>query len=928
MIIVAVVFYFIGSHGNRCQANGETTFANSTGNDVIDGRLPRHIEPILYKIELFPDIYGPDPAAFKFNGTMWLQFKCLVKSYNITMNVNKLDIWEISINEMTSSEGPGIRYATNFTIDEQWQMLIIFVSVPFEAGLEYYVEISYHGDLKEDFAGLYLSKFKHKPENPYVAATQFSPTDARKAFPCFDEPDRKAEFEITIVRRNDLISLSNMPKLMEEQRGHNFVADIYERTPRMSTYLLAMVVGDFHSLTVPARPGLNYTSWAWEGNINKTKRGLHFGAQVLSHFEDYFGNTFPLPKQDMLAVPETAVGAMENWGLIIFRQGNIFYEERKFSDETLLQSSVTIAHELAHQWFGNLVTMSWWSQLMLKEGFAVYFAEVGIDKVHPDWNVLDQFAVRIMHNVFETDSLESSHPLEMELRDTTQIRQVFDSISYSKGGSIIRMLNFLLGPEAFQAGLRNYLETHKYENVGFEELWKSVEPNDWYGPRVDEIMNSWILQKNYPVVSIKQLKPGFLHISQERFLINPDGNKADAVDGKVDFTWKIPFTFTSSVEANFTVDHSIIIWLEYSDMVIVDREIPDLKTKGNWVIGNLQQQGYYRMNYDSEVWGSIVDQLKENRSKIHHVNRAQIINDLFSLAKAKKVTLGLALRVLEYLYQEGEYVPWSAALKELNFMDKLVKHTTMYDKYKTVCSYLVNDPLLRLEKERESSNISMSMKLMYADLYSLGSLYGIQRCVEKAKSDFEGLKDNSTKYLDPGTRTATLCAVLKESSSEDWLFVLQLYNTTINLDEKDAYLYALTCTKNGSLHEKIINLTQDSFTMKGSEAVTTLSRLARNPSALSKVWNYLTSRWDYFLEKFSGSLFQLASLVKGITGEFTTKEQLNALELFVNNTKSLGPAKQTFAQAIERTKGDMEWIAENIKTLEQWMDQMIRQARP
>lgn len=920
---VAVLFYFIGLHANSCQTNAETGGLSgdvnvTPGNDGLNGRLPRHIEPILYKIELFPNMYGKDPSTFNFNGTTWLKFRCLVKSYNLTLNVNKLNIQRISIDEITDTDGPGVRYATNFTIDEFWQMLIIYVSVPFEKDKEYYVEIDFDGPLREDYAGLYLSKFQNKADNPYVAATQFSPTDARKAFPCFDEPDRKAQFEITLVRKKDFVSLSCMPKTREEPRSDDFVADVFDRTPTMSTYLLAVVVGDFTSLTVAAREGLNYTSWAGENDIDKTKRSLDFGASVLSHFEDYFQNPFPLPKQDMLAVPETAVGAMENWGLIIFQQVRIFYQEDVYSKESLLQSSLTIAHELAHQWFGNLVTLNWWSQLMLKEGFAVYFEEVGVDKVHPDWNVMDQFAVRKMHRVFETDSLESSHPLEMDLKDTTEIRQVFDSISYSKGGCMIRMLNFILGPDDFQAGLRKYLETYKYRNVGFNELWTAVQPENWSEPSVPDVMNTWILQENYPLVTISQIKPGILHISQERYLSAPKPE----IDQT--FVWAIPLTFTSSIENNFTVDHTHIIWVDNSDMVIIDREIPDLKIDRNWIIANIQQQGYYRVNYDKFVWRNIIQQLKSNVSLIHPVNRAQVINDLFSLSKSKRVTMDLALEVLEYLQQEHNYVPWVAALRENNFMFNLLKHTPMFARYKQTWGYLIDNPLLRLEQKRANNKLSMSEELLYDDLYSLGLRYEIQRCVEKAKAEFGKLQQNPNQPLDPGTRQASLCTVLREANSESWLFVLTLYNATTDVEVKTSYLLALTCTNNSVLQEMLLKLTEDGNTIKGSDIIQTLVQLAKNPSAVDKVWQYLTTKWDYFLDKFGGGLFQLAGVVTGIIGEFTTKKQLLDVETFVNSTTTLGSAKQAFDQGMETIKSNIKWVSENSKPLETWVDKILQ----
>ncbi|XP_060589330.1 aminopeptidase N-like isoform X2 [Ruditapes philippinarum] len=928
----AVAFYFIGAAQNDTTGSkttvekGANKSTNKDGNLGDDGRLPRHIEPILYKIELFPDIYGTRSSEFTLSGSVWIKFKCIEKSANITLNINKLTLNNSSMkagkllatNEETYD---GIEILT-YEINTKWQFLIIYLKEDIRPGNQYFVCMNFTGTLQTDFAGMYLSRFPYRTVNQYVAATQFSPTDARKAYPCLDEPDRKAQFEITLVRRNDMVSLSNMPIMSTVTRGLNFVADIYQRTPKMPTYLTAMAVGDLDSITRPARTGLDYTSWAGKETINKTKHALEFGAKILSFFENYFGISFPLPKQDILAVPETSVGAMENWGLIIFNQNRIFYEEGEYSLNHLMQSSVTISHELAHQWFGNLVSMNWWSDLFLKEGFAVYFSDVGISNVYPDWNFMDQFAVRNIHSVFDDDGLVSSHPVYKKLADTTEIRQVFDSISYTKGGCMIRMLNFILGDADFQDGLKRYLQNYKYSSVGHADLWKAVEPNplkQYHPPGVGQVMDTWILQKNYPVITIRQVKPGLLKITQERFLNNPSEAVNDTEISPFNYVWKIPLTYTCSSNTSFSVTNKDIIWMEEKVLMIADREIINLTLPGNWIIANLKQWGYYRVNYEETIWKNLIKQLMANKAKIDLVNRAQIINDLFSLSKAKMVELKLALTVFEYLRFEDEYVPWLAALKEITYIDKLIANIEAYDAYKEIMKHFIQTIYKNLELNKGS--LTMEQNLLRSKVYSLACTLDMTICIKQSVNEFS-LWKNRNDSLDVNTRSTVLCSALKEGNDTDWVFVLQKYNTTLNINEKYSYLRSLACTQNKDLQKRLLNLCGDQYTIQGRDIGSTLMWLAQNPSATTEVWDYVKSNWQRFLDTFAGSLFLLSSLVSGVTEPFTTTEQLRDLEQFIAETPDLGPAEQTFKQAVEATKSKILWLTENQVTVENWITEM------
>lgn len=513
-------------------------------------------------------------------------------------------------------------------------------------------------------------------------------------------------------------------------------ADNFAPTPEMSTYLVAYIISKFKVQRGTTSNGLQFGVWSQPDSILQTTEALNVGTKVLSFYEDYFNISFPLPKQDMIAIPDYPLGAMENWGLITYRETRMLYDERVSTERNLASVTLAITHELSHQWFGDLVTMKWWDDLWLNEGFATFIEYLGTNHVHPDWKMFDQFTGELF-DAFEFDSVKSSHPIYVPVENPDQINEIFDKISYAKGGCVIRMIRFVLGEETFRHGLIDYLNGLRYKSAVHGDLWEAlqkvaVREGKHIPFSVKDIMDTWILQMNYPVVMVTRNKHN-LRVQQKRFLLNKDSNVTEKFSSPFNYIWMIPLTYTTSKELNFDKTGDSVIWLDKQSIDIVDQSLP--ATDNSWYIFNLQQNGVYRVNYDMSNWLALIDTLKQDHKKIPVVNRAQIINDAWNLAKAQELPITIALDTLNYLNKEDDYVPWSAVIRELGYVDDMLSTTDIYGEFQNFIKMKVSEPF-----KKHGLNFA---NLTHLEIYAVTAFvqtacsYGVESCINQAKMLFK-----------------------------------------------------------------------------------------------------------------------------------------------------------------------------------------------
>merc|ERR1719464_939165 len=704
---------------------------------VRDVRLPRHLKPELYKLELLPFII---PDNFTIRGHLELTLECVAVSKNVTLHVADMTLNNDTITLTDMKNGKKIPIEKH-AYDKDREFYIAHLSQQLTPGNKYKIVIDYVANLNDDLKGFYRSVYKDLTtgEEEYIAVTQFQPTDARRAFPCLDEPAIKAKFAVTLGRTKDMTSISNMPIKNEGvpmRDNDEYVWDVYEESVPMPTYLVAFVVSKFGFEVSPSTDNnVMFRIWARKDALDQIAYAKEVGPKMLEYFEEYFNVTYPLPKQDMIAIPDFSAGAMENWGLITYRETALLFKPGVSALGNKQRIAIVISHELAHQWFGNLVTPSWWTDLWLNEGFASYVEYLGVEAVQPELKLLEQFVYLDLQSVFRIDALETSHPISIPVGHPDEINEIFDRISYAKGASIIRMMDKFLSTGTFQKGLTNYLNAFKFAAAEQDDLWHYLTEQAHRDKTlpvdmdVKTVMDTWTLQMGFPVIAVtRDYNSGTADVRQSRFLFSTSAPESSSTSPA--YRWWVPITFAPA-GGNFN-DTFPKAWLREDQERKRVSGLPDSETA---VVFNVQETGYYRVNYDVRNWQMIAQQLERDHLSIHVVNRAQIIDDAINLAKSGHLDYQTALSVTGYLSKEVEYVPWVSALNGLSYINTMLKRTAAYGEFKKYMLRLV-DPIYRklgFTSRPDDTHLDILLRKKAA---SWACSMGSEDCQEQAKEKF------------------------------------------------------------------------------------------------------------------------------------------------------------------------------------------------
>ncbi|XP_027257655.1 endoplasmic reticulum aminopeptidase 1 [Cricetulus griseus] len=914
LIILAV------SSPSWCQSS-DTAFPKASNGSPFpwnNVRLPEHIIPIHYDLMIHANL-----STLTFWGTTEVEITVSQPTSTIIMHSHQLQISKATLRrgaEDKQSEEPLsiLEYPAN-------EQVALLAPQPLLAGPLYTVIITYAANLSESFHGFYKSTYRtQEGEIRVLASTQFEPTAARMAFPCFDEPALKASFSIKIRRDPRHLAISNMPLVKSVNVAEGLIEDHFDVTVKMSTYLVAFIVCDFKSVSKMTKSGVKVSVYAVPDKINQADYALDAAVTLLEFYEDYFSIPYPLPKQDLAAIPDFQSGAMENWGLTTYRESSLLYDKEKSSASSKLGITMTVSHELAHQWFGNLVTMEWWNDLWLNEGFAKFMEFVSVTVTHPELKVEEHFFGKCF-NAMEVDAFNSSHPVSTPVENPAQIREMFDGVSYEKGACILNMLRDYLGADTFKRGIVQYLQKYSYKNTKNEDLWNSMAsicPTDgtqtmdgfcsrsqhssstshWHQEGIDvkTMMNTWTLQKGFPLITIT-VRGRNVHMKQEHYM---KGSESLPETG---YLWHVPLTFITS--RSKSVQRFLL--KTKTDVLILPEAV-------EWIKFNVGMNGYYIVHYEDDGWDSLSGLLKIAHTTISSNDRASLINNAFQLVSIGKLSIEKALDLTLYLKDETEIMPVFQGLNELIPMYKLMEKRDMNEvetQFKAFLLRLLKD---LIDKQIWTDEGSVSQRMLRSQLLLLACVRKYQPCVQRAEGYFREWKASNGTMSLPVDVTMAVFAVGAQNT-EGWDFLYSKYQSSLSVTEKSQIEFAL-CTSQDP--EKLQWLLDESFkgdTIKTQEFPHILILIGRNPVGYPLAWKFLRENWNKLVQKFELGSTTISYMVLGTTDQFSTRARLEEVKGFFSSLKENGSQLRCVQQTIEAIEENIRWMEKNFEKIRLWL---------
>uniref|UniRef100_A0A182LS53 glutamyl aminopeptidase n=1 Tax=Anopheles culicifacies TaxID=139723 RepID=A0A182LS53_9DIPT len=910
------VFYSVTTAANGSNPTGQMNRVFKMGTQVVEKlgfRLPRHVWPVHYELWLHPDLQRET-----FTGRVGIELNVSESTNYIVLHTKKLAITETVLRELGVDKRPdreiNISRAYEMPEHEYW---VIETQAEIAAGA-YRLSMQFNGNLADRIIGFYSSKYLDKTTNETrkIATSKFEPTFARQAFPCFDEPHLKAEYTIHMIHPSgdgyEALSNMNVSEVVANEPAAGLTTTTFERSVKMSTYLVVFIVSDFvykdvlitpeHGNTFPLRV---YATRFQKDNIDFA---LATARTIIQYYVKYFGIAYPLPKLDMAAIPDFVSGAMETWGLVTYRETSILYNSATSSTANKQRVAGVIAHELAHMWFGNLVTMKWWNELWLNEGFASYIEYKGMNEAYPDWGIEEQFIIDDLHGVLNLDATLGSHPIVMSVENPNQITEIFDTITYSKGASVIRMLEDFVTPAIFQQGVERYLTKLAFSNSVSEDLMRELDALvDTVS--VSTVMDTFTKQKGLPVVTVSETSLQYV-LHQQRFLADKDANETE--ESPFGYRWYIPVTYVASTDASGAEPHRI--WFPNNQNQVAFDKPPG----STWVKLNYRQIGYYRVNYPVEMWKQFGEALLKNVDTFTIGDRTGLLNDAFALADATMLEYNYALDLTRYLSKETEYVPWSAIASKLKTIRNLLYN---YDSYDDITSYtrtLVSEAVLSVGWDVPQDGEHMK-NLLRTTILDLACSFGHEECLKEASERFLRWLNNG-EVIHPDLRSVVYTYGIQSGVSvADWEKVLERFRQENDANEKTKLMVALASYPNQRTMRRFLELSWDTALVRTQDQLSCIQYIAANRHGEQAAWEHVRENWLRLVERFGIGERNLGRMIPSITGRFTTLARLTELEDFFARYPEAGAGATARRQALENIQNNISWLERNEANVAKWL---------
>ncbi len=764
-----------------------------------------------------------------------------------------------------------IKSSADFQIYEKTEKLIVTFPKSLTKGAHELI-FRFRGVLTDNLAGFYRSRYVHEGREKYMATTQFEAAEAKRAFPCFDNPSMKAVFHVTFIIDEKLTGVSNMlPKSEKILPGGKKRIEFYP-TPRMSTYLLYLGVGQFEMIEDKWKSVLLRVVTP-PGKSQYGKFALDFAKKCLDYFEDYFDYQYPLPKLDLIAVPDFAAGAMENWGAITFRENALLFYESKSSIQTKQRVAEVVAHEIAHMWFGNLVTMKWWDDLWLNESFATFMAYKAVDHYFPKWHIWEEYVTGTVFTGMALDGLKSSHPIQVEINTTQEIDEIFDEISYDKGGSILRMLDGYLGADLFREGLRFYIKKFAYGNTSGRDLWESLEKVSKVP--VTRLMSKFIREIGFPLVEVAKKKNNLV-LSQSRFLFEEATDTANRL-------WEIPLVVTDTTGRMERV------------MLTQEKQTLALKSVDDWAYINKNYDGFFITSYDDNSLLKIGANIKT----LSATDSLGLLHDLFALVLSGRKDVNV---ILDYV--SSSYLMSIDSSVVTYIIHKLhgLYLLQAFEKTKKLALKFSLPVIARVGYEPKKGEDPRITALRNAALFAL-SFFDDQTTVKFLNKKFtDYLSKETTLHAD--LRALTFSAVVW-ANQKNYPKIVDLYEKNEVQEEKNKLLMALANVKDEILIIKTLDYALTPRVRFGNILYVVFSA-SRNPYGRKVTFDWLKKNWGELRKRTGGHANTiLRRIIKSIIPYCLGYEK--EADEFLKKNKVAG-LERSYEQAIEELRINARFV--------------------
>src|SRR3989338_9822074 len=850
--------------------------AKNTDNKV---RLTKDVLPAKYEIFLTPDL-----EAFVFEGEETIHLTLKKPTKIITLHSTELEIESAEIATKTETI-----VAQKISYDEKAETATFTFKKNAPKGT-LRLRLVFRGILNERRHGFYRSSFEHKGKARHIATTQFESTDARRAFPCFDEPAMKAVFQVSLKVPADKTAVSNtMPtEILEHVGGYKTVS--FAPSPLMSTYLLAFIVGDFEYIEKKSKDGVLVRVFTTPGKKHQAQFALDCAARIVSFFNKYFDIPYPMPVLDLIAIPDFAAGAMENWGAITYRESALLVDAEHSSTMNKQWVALVIAHEIAHQWFGNLVTMEWWTHLWLNEGFASYIEYLAVDHVFPEWDIWTQFLVSDHGVALHYDGLKNTHPIEVDVDHPAEITSVFDAVSYSKGASIIRMIAEYLGEKKLRDGLRHYLKKHAYSNAVTEDLWHSLAKVS--GKPVGKIMANWTSKGGYPLITVTDNGKHF-NVRQSRFFASSIAAKT-ARDSTL---WQIPISSVNSKGKR--------------QKFLMQTRAMRIPKQNTWLKLNADESALFRVHYPARMREALAKPVQTK--KLNARDRLGLVRDMFALAETCKLSTVDSLAFVQNYRNEDEYVVWASIAGGIAKIHSLSANESFIKKFDRYALSIFADVGKHIDWGTQPREHSAALLKVLA-LESLAK-YGDEKTVMRARKMFNTIGETSNR-IPADLRSVVYSTVAKSGGTKEYAKLMRMYKRETLHEEKNRIGRALGHFRQKNLLQKTL-LVAISKAVRPQDCVRMIGVVTANPDGTDIAWGFIKRNWKTFQKRYTGSR-ELAHLLEplGISTSLHTGRDIAA---FLKKNPAPG-TERTVQQVLERIRSNAAWLKRDRKKMAQFLN--------